>query len=85
MFRTPLIRRCANTSELNLTESELCSVPSSQQREVATGKSSKTRNTYPLVKLHSPKAIETKTTAEEHVEAPDSSRINKLDTPMAKD
>lgn len=41
--------------------------------------------THPLVKLHRPKAMETKTTAEVHVEAPDSSRMNRLDTPMAKD
>lgn len=63
----------------------LSSIQPTKRRGDAHRQSSKARNTYPLVKLHRPKAIETKTTAEEHVEAPDSSRINKLDTPMAKD
>lgn len=42
-------------------------------------------DTYPLVKLHRPKAIEMKKTADGHVVALDISIISKLDTPMAKD
>lgn len=42
-------------------------------------------NTYPLVKLVRPKAIEMKKTANGHVVALDISIISKLDAPMAKD
>lgn len=43
------------------------------------------QNTYPLVKLFRPKAIEMKKTADGHVVALDISITSKLDTPMAKD